>query len=163
MEESISSGTILLNIGIQIINIVIFFLLFKFLLWDKISKWLEERERLIKKLKNADHEYQKILDKAKEESTEIIAHAKKHSEAILYEGESLAKERSKAILEEGEHKAKAVILQAQKEAKKLEENLTNNWSSSLKSTSKLLVKKILWSDEKLQEKYLDSLINDLKK
>jgi F0F1-type ATP synthase membrane subunit b/b' len=46
---------------------------------------LEEREKLIKKLRNADHEYQKILDKAKDESEEIILHAKKHSETILHE------------------------------------------------------------------------------
>lgn len=163
MEESISSGTVLINVLIQIANLAVFFLLFKFLLGDKISKGLEEREKLIRKLKSADIEYQKILSKAKDEAEDIIAHAKKHSEAILYEWEALAKEHSKAILEEGEHKAKAVLLQAQKEAKKLEENLANNWTDSLKSTSKLLVKKILWGDEKLQEKYLDNLISDLKK
>lgn len=163
MEESISSGTIITNIIIQVVNLVIFFLLFKFLLWDKISKWLEEREKLIKKLKGADHEYQKILDNAKVETEEIIFHAKKHSEAIIYEWETLARDRSKAILEEWEQKAKALILQAQKEAKKLEESLISNWTDSLKKTSKLLVKKILWSDEKLQDKYLDTLISDLKK
>lgn len=147
----------------QILNFLVLFWIFKRFLGDSISTSIEERRTLVKKLKHADIQYQEILDKAKIESDKIISHAKKRSDAILFEGESLAKERSKVILEEWENKAKAILLQAQKEAKKLEENLANNWSSSLKSTSKLLVKKILWSDEKLQEKYLDNLIDDLKK
>jgi vacuolar-type H+-ATPase subunit H len=89
--------------------------------------------------------------------------AKKHSEAILVEWELLSKERSKAILKEWEQKAKNILAEAHKEAKKIEEELINSRSTSLKSTSKLLVKKILQNDENLQDKYLDALINDLKK
>jgi len=163
MEEHISSSTIIINILIQVANITIFFFLFKYLLWDKISKGLEEREKLIKKLRNADHEYQKILDKAKDESEEIILHAKKHSETILHEWESTAKKRSKAILDEWDNKVKHLLAQAQKDIKKLEESLVKNRTDSLKSTSKLLVKKILGNDKKLQDKYLDTLIDDLKK
>lgn len=81
----------------------------------------------------------------------------------MEEWELLSKERSKTILEEWEQKAKNILAEAHKEAKKIEEQLTNSRSTSLKSTSKLLVKKILQSDADLQDKYLDALINDLKK
>jgi F0F1-type ATP synthase membrane subunit b/b' len=103
------------------------------------------------------------LDKAKDESEEIILHAKKHSETILHEWESTAKKRSKAILDEWDNKVKHLLAQAQKDIKKLEESLVKNRTDSLKSTSKLLVKKILGNDKKLQDKYLDTLIDDLKK
>lgn len=130
-------------------------------MWDKVSKDLDEREKLIKKLKNADTEYQNILNKAKEDADAIVSQAKKHSEIILSEGEMLAKDRSRIILEEWEYKAKSILLQAEKDVKKMEDHLVNNWVDSLKKTSKLLVKKILKSDEQLQEKYLDNLIHDL--
>ncbi|AHB41089.1 ATP synthase subunit b [candidate division SR1 bacterium RAAC1_SR1_1] len=158
-----SIGLDLFTVIAQIFNFLLLFWIFKRFLGDTISTSIEERRNLVKKLKNADVEYLEILDKAKIEAEDIISHAKKHSESILYEGETLAKEHSKTILKEGEQKAKAILLQAEKEAKKLEESLTNNWTDSLKRTSKMLVKKILGSDEKLQDKYLDTLISDLKK
>ena len=64
MEGQTSTATILLNVGIQILNLTIFFLLFKFLLGDKITKELEERELLLKKIKNAESEYHDIIQKA---------------------------------------------------------------------------------------------------
>lgn len=161
--ESIWSGTVLLNVGIQVLNLVIFFLLFKFFMWDKLSFELEEREKLIKKLKYADEEYQNILWKANEEANQIIVEAKKHSDDILYEREALAREHSQSILADGEYKAQQIVTQAEKEAKKLEEGLIASWSNSLKTTSKMLVKKILDNSEELQDKYLDTLIDDLKK
>ncbi|MCK9466931.1 MAG: hypothetical protein M0P94_01250 [Candidatus Absconditabacterales bacterium] len=163
MGESLSSTNVIFNVLIQVVNLVIFFLFFKFFLGDKLSKSLEQRKALIEKLKNADQEYKNIIESAENKSREILSDAKKHSEAILEEGELLSKERSATILKEGEQKAKNILAEAHKEAKKIEEELANNRSTSLKSTSKLLVKKILQNDEDLQDKYLDSLINDLKK
>jgi len=163
MEEPLSSTNVILNILIQVVNLVIFFLFFKFFLGDKVSKWLKDRKILIEKLKNADQEYKNIIESAEAKSKDILLDAKKHSEAILVEWELLSKERSKAILKEWEQKAKNILAEAHKEAKKIEEELINSRSTSLKSTSKLLVKKILQNDENLQDKYLDALINDLKK
>lgn len=163
MEAPLSPTNVIFNVLVQVINLVIFFLLFKYFLGDKVSKWLKDRKILIEKLKNADQEYKNIIESAETKSKEILLDAKKHSEAILEEWELLSKERSKTILEEWEQKAKNILAEAHKEAKKIEEQLTNSRSTSLKSTSKLLVKKILQSDADLQDKYLDALINDLKK
>ena len=64
-ETAVSTSTIIINVLIQIVNLVVFFLVFKYFLGDKITKSLKEREHLINKLKNAEHEYNKIIDDAK--------------------------------------------------------------------------------------------------
>ena len=65
MEGQTSTTTVVINVLMQIVNLFIFFFAFKYFLGDKVTKSLEEREHLMKKLKNAEHEYNKIIDDAK--------------------------------------------------------------------------------------------------
>ncbi|MEI8092360.1 MAG: hypothetical protein WCG98_09675 [bacterium] len=85
MEETLSTSTVLLNVGIQILNLVIFFLLFKFLLGDTVAKGLEEREVLLKKIKNAESEYNDILQQAEVAKEGIMADALDKQKSILKE------------------------------------------------------------------------------
>lgn len=147
----------------QVINFLIIFFLFKKFLGDSLIKLVEERRELIKKLKDADHQYEKIINNARTTAESIVSKAKNKANEALKEGENILKLQNKVLVEEWERKAEMIIKNAENEAKKIENNLIKNWTNSLKETSKLLVKKILWSDEKLQDKYLDNLISDLKK
>lgn len=51
MEAPLSPTNVIFNVLVQVINLVIFFLLFKYFLGDKVSKWLKDRKILIEKLK----------------------------------------------------------------------------------------------------------------
>lgn len=148
-------------LGAQVINFLIIFFLFKRFLWDSIIKTIEERRELIKRLKNADHEYERAINDAKMQAETIIVKAQKKADDIVKNWEIIGEQEQALIIKQAEEKSQQIVKNAEKEAKKLENTLLNNWTHGVKTTSKLLVKKILWTDTKLQDQYLDTLIDDL--
>ncbi len=162
MEETLSTSTVLLNVGIQILNLVIFFLLFKFLLGDTVAKGLEEREVLLKKIKNAESEYNDILQQAEVAKEGIMADALDKQKSILKEWELLNKKLSQEILDDAKKKAEDIIQHATTETQRVQEELANSWESAVKSTTKSVVKKLLKEKKDLQDDYLKTLIDDLK-
>jgi F0F1-type ATP synthase membrane subunit b/b' len=64
-ETAVSTSTVVINVLVQILNLAIFFFVFKYFLGDTVTSALEEREHLMKKLKNAEGEYNKIIEDAK--------------------------------------------------------------------------------------------------
>lgn len=162
MEEQLSASTVLLNVGIQILNLIIFFLLFKFLLGDKVAKELEERELLLKKIKNAESEYNDIIQQAEVQKDGILADALEKQKSILKEWELLNKKLNQEILDDSQRKADEIIKHAATETKRVQDELTKNWESAVKSTTKLVVQKLLKEKKDLQDDYLTTLIDDLK-
>ncbi|MEI6773572.1 MAG: hypothetical protein WCL18_01805 [bacterium] len=163
MEEQLSTTTVVLNIGIQILNLVIFFLLFKFLLGDKLAKELEEREYLLKKIKNAETEYNDIIQKADTQKDNIIADAIQKQKKIIQEGELLNKKFNQEILEDAKKKANDIVNNASNETKRIQDELVKNREMAVKTTSKSVVKKILQDKPELQDTYLKTLIEDIEK
>lgn len=161
MEEQLSATTVLLNVGIQILNLVIFFLLFKFLLGDKVAKGLEDREYLLKKIKNAESEYNDIIQKAESQKNDIIADALNKQKTILKEWELLNKKFNQEILEDAKRKADDIINSASIETKRIQNELTDNRELAVKTTAKSVVKKLLWNKKELQDEYLKTLIEDV--
>ncbi len=161
MEQSLSASTVLLNVGIQILNLVIFFLLFKFLLGDTVAKGLEEREHLLDRIKNAEGEYNTIIQDAEAQKNGILADALEKQKSILKEWELLNKKLSQDVLDDAKRKAEDIIQHATTETKRVQEELANNWESAVKSTTKSVVKKLLNEKKDLQDDYLKTLIDDL--
>jgi len=64
-ETAVSTTTVVINVLVQLVNLAIFFFAFKYFLGDKVTSALKEREHLMKKLKNAEQEYNKIIEDAK--------------------------------------------------------------------------------------------------
>lgn len=163
MEEQISTTTVVINILIQVANLVIFFLVFKYFLWDKIASTLEEREHLIKKLKNAEFEYNAILQQAEAKKDIIFADALQKQKAILQEGDLLNKKINQEILEDAKKRADDIVQNASTETKRIQEELTKNWEMAVKATTKSVVKKLLKERTDLQDEYLKTLIDDVQK
>ena len=162
MEEQISTTTIIINVLIQVANLVIFFLLFKYFLWDRITESLEERELLIKKLKNAESEYNAIIQQAEAKKELILADSLHKQKTILQEGELLNKKLNQEILDDAQRKAEEIIKQAATEMKRAQEELASNREAAVKNTTKAVVKKLLKADKHLQDDYLKTLVDDLK-
>ena len=162
MEGQTSTTTIIINVLIQVANLVIFFLLFKYFLWDKVSEALLERELLIKKLKNAESEYHAIIQQAEAKKDLILADSLNKQKTILQEGELLNKKLNQEILEDAQRKAEEIIKHATTETKRAQEELASNWESAVKKTSKAVVKKLLKEDKQLQDAYLSTLVDDVK-
>ena len=161
MEEQLSASTVLLNVGIQILNLAIFFLLFKFLLGDTVAKGLEERETLLKKIKNAESEYHDILQQAEVQKEIIMADALEKQKSILKEWDLLNKKLSQEVLDDAKRKAEDIVQHATTETQRFQEELAHNWESAVKSTTKSVVKKLLKGKKDLQDEYLKTLMDDV--
>jgi vacuolar-type H+-ATPase subunit H len=144
MEEHVAtSGTILLNVLIQVANLVVFFLVFKYLLGDKITSSLLEREHLINKLKNAEHEYNKIIDDAKVKGDTMISEVIEKQKVIVKEHELVVDKHKKDILDDAHKKAEDILKNAEFQAHKMHKELEDNWEDSVKQASKIVVKKMI--------------------
>lgn len=156
-------STILLNMGFQIINLIIFFFIFKFMFWGKISKSLKERKELISKLKNADEEYENLITKAHEEKSSIIDEALDHKKSIINEAKTLAEKEKNKIIDWANKKAEDIVSSAQMQANEMQKSLEAGFEKWVKDTVKVVVKKIINENASLQDQYLDNLIKNVKK
>jgi len=145
-----------------IINFLILVFLFKKLLWDKIVQQVEERKAMLEKLKKADDEYKKMIEFARKESDSIISKAEKKKNDIIHEWHLVAEEEKAKILKDAEYKAELICQDAQRENEKLENQLKEEWVSSVKTTSKMVVKKLLKQEKELSDDYFGVLVEDLK-
>lgn len=153
---------VLLNVAFQILNLVIFFFIFKILFWDKIISSLNERRDLLNKIKNAEEEYDNIISSAKSESDRIIKEWLSHKESILSEAEELAKMEKSKIIDQANNKAKEIIDSAIQKAEWIQKQLEENWENSVKNTTKVVLNKIFEDNVEFQEDYLNKLVSNFK-
>ncbi len=161
--ESSSINTIIFNVWFQIINLIIFFVIFRFMFWGKISKSLKERKEMISKLKNADEEYENLLAKAQSEKTAIIDEALDHKKSIITEAKILAEKEKTKIIDWANKKAEDIISSAQMQSNEMQKSLEANFERWVKETVKIVVKKIIDENSNLQDQYLDNLVKNVKK
>jgi len=147
----------------QVINFAFLFFLVKWLWGDKIIKAIEERKQLIKKLKWADEEYERMIQLAKKESNKIITKANKKKETILSEGKSIAENEKKQILELAMNKSDIMIKNAEEKGEKMLNDLKAERKDAVTDTTQLVVQKLLNNHKPLKEEYLETITQELKK
>lgn len=158
-----SQQTILLNVWFQIINLAIFFFVFYYLFGKKIATALAERDTKIEKIKSADEEYQKIVQNANQEKEIIIDEALSRKASIISEAKVLAEKEKTKIIDWANKKAEDIIDAAKTQTEEIKKQLENSWSDGIKSTVKVVLKKMFNENVELQEKYIDTLLTNLKK
>ena len=163
MEWHVSNWWVLLNIIVQIINLVVFFLIFRKLFASKIVEAFQQREVLLAKIKNAEAEYQQILSDAHSQARDIIEDAVNHKKLIITEAEDVANQEKLTIIWNANKKADEIIKNANLESNRLKAELEENWITWVKNTAKLIVKKLIQSNPQIQDQYIDVLINEVKK
>ncbi|MCF7834703.1 hypothetical protein K9M48_01435 [Candidatus Gracilibacteria bacterium] len=141
----------------QVINFLILITLFKVFLGNYISKEIEKRRELLKKIKGAEDEYNKIIELAKKQKQNIIEESHQQKESIIRQGEILANKESQKILDTANDKANEILKGAEKQGGKIQEELKNNRENAVKQTSKMLIKKIIGENVEIQEKYLENI------
>lgn len=157
-ESTVASSTIIFNVGVQVINILIFFFAFKYFFGKKILKSFDDRRWLMDKLRNADDEYRSLLEKAQEEKRKIVDEWKTLKDNIVKEAEQLATKKKEDILADANKKSQDILDKAQADANNIKQELEDNWENGVKTTAKVVVKKLLEQDVDLQQKYLDKLL-----
>lgn len=154
MEISFSS------LAAQIINFGIMFFLFSRFVAKPISKQIEERRKLIEKIKKADELYKEKIEEAEKKAEGIISDWLIKKENIITEWESIALKKQIEILQEANKKAEKIVIDANNTAKTLSIELENNFIESVKKTSKVVVKKLLQKDMDLQKSYLEEIVKE---
>ncbi len=154
MEISISS------LVAQIINFGIMFFLFSRFVAKPISHQIEERRKLIEKIKKADELYKEKIEEAEKKAEIIISDWLVKKETIISEWESLALKKQVEIIQEANKKADKIIVDANNSAKTLSAELEKNFIESVKKTSKVVVKKLLQKDMDLQKTYLEEIVKE---
>lgn len=134
------------------------FFLFSRFAAKPLSNQIEERRKLIAKIKKADELYKSKIEEAEGKAHTIIQDAMGQKDKILVEGETLALKQQVQIVNEANHKADKIIVEANHTAEVLEKELEKNFIESVKNTSKSVVKKLLQKDIELQNNYLEELV-----
>lgn len=145
----------------QIINFLIIFFVFKYFLWNVITKEIENRRKMLSKLKNAETEYSNIISKAEDEAKTILDKWLKHKNSIIDEWVLLAQKEKEKIIQAAEKNATLLKEKSEAESQKIKDELAENWETWVKSTAKLVVKKLVWSDAELKDSYINSLIKEV--
>jgi len=156
-DEPIGTATILLNVWVQILNLVIFFLIFKKLIWDKIAAGLTKREELINKLKNADKEYDERIEKARKRRREIVDEGIIAKNKMLEEAKIEAMKEKEDILKQANVEKENIISSSKDKMKQDRKNMEEEWVNSVKKTSLAIFDKVVWEKE-VMEKYLDKVV-----
>ena len=152
-----------LKIGIiiaQIINFGILLFVFKYFLWDKIVKTIEERRNKLKeielsentvknKLKRADEQWKKILDEARIKAAQI-----EDDSNIL-----TAKSRNN-LISSAKDEANAIINSAKREVEREKISMLNLMKDKIVSIS-LKINKKLFDEKKLNNDFIEKEIKNL--
>lgn len=153
---------ILLNVVAQIVNLLIFFFLFKWLLADKIVAVVEKRKESIDKIKRADEEYEKIVAQSKQEAEKIEKEALEYKNNTISAAKQEADSKKEKILEEANRKAESIIENANQEIRQKQKDMEEEWEYNIREVSKMVVKKLFEEDSWLKDKYLDKVVKEFK-
>ena len=160
MEHEVSQTDIIINIVIQIINIAIFFFFFVKFAGNAISKSIQEKIDKEKKLADADAEYARLIADAENQKKALLDEALVHKNRIVAEGKALAEQEQHKILDQAARDAKNILDKASQDAELKGRDLEAHFEQGVKTTALSVVKKLFASDKKLQEGYLDSLVDE---
>lgn len=144
----------------QIINFWILFFVFRFFIWDKLTKALQDRRIQLEKLDNVNLDIRAKLEEAEMNHKAIIEDARKKAWELEKNSEKLAKKNKEKILEEAESQAIIIIKGAEKNIEKERLNMLNSIKSrvidlSLKLNEKLFNKELVNKD--FMEKEINSI------
>lgn len=147
----------------QAINFLIILGLFKWLVWDKIAKNIDERRKELAKAEDAVKVYEETMQQAEEEKKKIIDEAVAHKNTVVKQAEQAAHIKWDKIIADAESRASSIESDAKEKASKLEKDLKDQFVSWVKSTAHAVVKKIFSKDVGLQDEYIVELTKEFAK
>ena len=163
MAAEVSLSTQLINVWVQCINLIVFYMIFKKVFGDQIIESVEHKKSMMQRIKYAEQEYDELISKAKTESDLIISQAMDHKKSVIDEAHHLAQQKTADMLESANRKASDIVASAQVSAQKLEQELKANFESGVKTTAEVVVSKLIGEKAEFQKAYMDQLVKDIVK
>ena len=152
-----TTTVILLNIFVQFVNIVIFFVIFKKFFAGKIIEAVERRKLFLERLKNAEKEYVWKIREAEKKKKFLIEEWITIKGKIIDDAKLIAVKEKEAIINQAEINKNKILEKSKVKLEIEKKELELARVDSVKETSLLLCKKIIWEKE-MMEKYLDKVI-----
>ena len=148
---------VIINVLIQIVNLVIFFFIFKqFFAWP-IVEAVEKRKKMLEQFKNADDILQKKLDESEKQKQKLIQEGVEHKNKIIQEAKKQSKQHLKAIIEQAEYEKNNILEKWKQEIENEKQELENSWENSVKKGIYLIYEKLIWKDEEFIKKYTEKV------
>jgi len=156
--EHVSNMDIIINVWVQFVNLVIFFLIFRYLLAGPIIEAVEKRKEMLEQFKNADEILQKKLAEAEQEKKRLIEEGKEHKTKLLMEAKQEAENTKQAILEQAEREKQAIIEKAEQKIASEKEELEKSWSDSVKKWVYAVYEKLVQEkNPEFMDKYIENI------
>jgi F0F1-type ATP synthase membrane subunit b/b' len=155
--EHVSNMTVFINAWIQLVNIIVFFFVFKiFFAWPVIDA-VNKRSKMIDQLKNADEILQKKLKEAEKKKNDLIEEWLSHKNKILQQANQEAEMIKQSILQQAEYEKKVIIEKAEQQIEAEKKELEKNWEESVKRAVYVIYEKLVWESDEFIKKYVDNI------
>ena len=141
--EGLDVSKLPIDLLLNILNIVILFLITRFLVYKPVKKFMQERKDRIDKEK-ADAEQQlKEAEDLKAEYSSLLAESDNKARQAVLDGENEARKRSAEIIEKAEKQAEQIKQDALTEAQKEKKETLNGMKGEVASLAVSISEKIL--------------------
>lgn len=148
---------VLINVLVQIVNLAIFFFIFKkFFAWP-IIETVEKRKKMLDQFKNADDILQKKLTEAEEEKHKLIQEGIEHKNKIILEAKEQADKNLKSAMEQAEYEKSNILERWKQELENEKKQLETSWEDSVKKGIYTIYEKLIWKDEDFVKKYTEKV------
>jgi len=143
-----------------IILLLIIWVLRKFIFipyLEYLDKWEDKQKKLEEDYKNIDA----LIADANKQKESILKKARKQSEQMISEAETIAKNKRNSLLEKAEEEAKAIINSGRAEIEKEKLSMLSEVKSNIVDLVLRFNKKLFWS-EKISSEFVEKEIELMK-
>ena len=156
--EGLDVSKLPIDLLLNILNIILLFLITRFLVYKPVKKFMQERKDRIEKEK-ADAEQQlREANDLKEEYSSLLADADNKAKQTILESESEARKRSSEIIEKANSDAEQIKEEARIQANEEKATSLNNMKGEIASLAVSISEKIL--SREINEKDNDRIVDN---
>jgi len=159
VHETVTTSTMLLNAGIQLVNLIIFFAIFYYFLAGPVVEAVEKRKKVLEQFKNADEILQKKLKEAEEQKAKLIEEGVQHKNKLIQQAKQEAEQIKTSILEQAEREKQAILEKAKVEIQTEKEELEREWEKSVKQAVLAIYQKLVGEEDEFVKKYIENVKN----
>jgi len=167
--EELPAGTILnldknllINLGIQWLNIIILTVVLVKLLYKPVKKYMADRSKRIHDEIESAHKLREEALELREQYEKMIQDIEQEREEILTQAHKKAVERSDQLLFDARHEADAMYSRALTELETERENITNDVKKQIVEISVLMASRFVEVsiDRETQDRYIDEALSE---
>lgn len=148
----------------QIINFVLFFLIFKKFLAKPLFDYLTKQKKQEKEKEQILEDLKKKEEKIKKEEEEVLKNIQNQSNLLLAEAKKEAVKTKEELLKQGQEEIKYLKIKEQKQLIEERDLIRQDMKNQIIKTSELIVRKILkeFINEKNQDEITNNILQKLK-